>query len=99
MNGLAAANIIAVGTALLAAWSYVRLPGLAPSGFRGVLVHFVASMLALQLIPISLAAANGSPYRLFLAVMLVGLPTLTYVFLAVIWLFSFVQQMARGMVR
>jgi hypothetical protein len=99
VNGYTAASIIAIGTALIALWTYFRFPSLTPADFFRVVLHWIVSMVALHLIPPALAAANGSPRLVFLALFLVVIPLLTYMFLAMIWLMTMLQDRMRGAVR
>lgn len=98
MSGHSAVMIIAIGTALIALWTHVRFPKLAPTEFRPALLHWIAAGLAVHLIPFTLESVSG-PVKTMLALAIVGLPALTYMFLAVIWFFSVLQGMLRGATR
>jgi hypothetical protein len=98
VSGYEATMIIAIGTALIAMWTHVRFPSLAPTGFRLVLIHWIVAGAALYLIPLSLDAASGTAMTM-VALVFVGFPALTYMFLSVIWIFSFLQGMRSGATR
>lgn len=96
MSGYTAASVIIVGTAVVALWTHLRFPQLVPGDLRRIFLHWIVSGASLHLIPLALTAANGSPPRVLAAMVFVAFPTLTYMFLAVIWLISSLQQAMRG---
>lgn len=86
MTAAALIAAIAVGAALLAAWSFVRWPGVAPSTFGGAILHAVLAFAGLQLAATGLGrAASSSDAAAELALIAVVLPALTYAFLAALW--------------
>lgn len=76
----------AVGTALLAIWSFLRWPAAAPTSFKEAVLRVVVALLVLQvgggILDPSIDAA-----RSFAALVVVGIvvPVLTYAFLASLW--------------
>jgi hypothetical protein len=88
-----------VGAALLALWCVQRLPGFAPTGFRGALGHMGAAVLVLNLavpVGIVLAVESGTTLGLLLGVLGIALPPLTYVFLATLWALRVAQHTLPG---
>ena len=82
------------GAALLALWSFQRLPGFAPRGVRAALGHVGAAILVLNLaVPPAfvLAVESGSTLGLLAGVLAVALPPLAYVFLSALWAFRVAQ--------
>jgi len=77
---------LAVGTAALALWSYVRWPGAAPASIKGAVLRMVIALLLLQ---IGLGAlrvgVEAAPSLAVLVVIGAVVPVLTYAFLASIW--------------
>ncbi len=78
---------LATGGAVLALWVHVRFPDLAPSRLPWTLVHLLAAVLVLYLVPDPGSSVAGAFAAAFLGV----LPGLTYVFLASIWMLRLVQ--------
>jgi hypothetical protein len=89
---------VAVGAAAIALWLDVRFAARMPRTFGQALVHAATAMIALQLLPSILhviVAGSDSPVRKITALFVAVLPTLTYVWLASIWLLKVVQRTAR----
>jgi hypothetical protein len=88
----------AVGSAIIALWIDARAPWLAPTSFRGFAIHVVAAVVAGNVLaPVAMDAIIGNwPGSLLVAVFAVGLPAVTYSFLAAVWLIKLVTGMARG---
>ena len=79
-NGIFVVALV-TGAALLAGWTYVRFPGLAPERLGRTLLHVVVASVLLRLSP-----ALGSSLGKFALVFLVVLPALVYALLATIWM-------------
>jgi hypothetical protein len=79
-----------VGSALLAAWVAVRFPRLGPASLTWAFFHIGLTFgVGLVLGPgMALVAGDG---RVLLALFAVGLPAVTYMFLAGIWLLRVTQ--------
>ena len=74
-----------VGAALLAAWVAVRFPGLGPANLTTAFLNIGLTIcVSLVLGPAMAFVAGGGPA--LVAVFAVGLPAVTYMFLAGIWL-------------
>ena len=86
-----------VGTALLAVWSHVRWPGIAPTSLKGAILRVLLAVALLQLggsmlgVGVELAPAWG-PLMFVAAVV----PVLTYAFLASIWFMKALADQMRG---
>ena len=80
--------LFVLGCSLLAVWVAVRLPGLAPTGFRSAGVHLVIAIVAGSALAPALAVVPGLPSEPSLLVALFGvaLPVLTYMQLVGLWL-------------
>jgi hypothetical protein len=77
---------LAVGTAALAVWSYVRWPGAAPATFKGAVLRMVIAVLLLQVgLGALRAGIDAAPSLSVLVVVGAVVPVLTYAFLASIW--------------
>lgn len=85
---------VAVGAALLAAWTYARFPSWAPERLGRTVLHVVIAFVLLQLAP----GIASSPAAAFASIFLLLLPALVYAFLCTLWLLKFAQQ-ALGMSR
>ena len=85
---------VALGAALLAAWTYVRFPAWAPQRLGRTVVHVAIAFVLLQLAP----SITSSPVAAFASIFLLLLPALVYAFLCTLWLLKFAQQ-ALGMSR
>jgi hypothetical protein len=89
---------VALGAAVIALWLDVRLAARSPQTLGQVLLHAAGAFALLQLLPSILnivVAGSDSPVRKMIAVFVAVLPTLTYVWLASIWLLKVVQRAAR----
>jgi hypothetical protein len=80
-----------VASALLALWFFVRFPRLAPVGERGVTLA-LGGMLAVFAFGPQAVTIVGQPLGAVPAAFLVALPASTYIFLAVIWLMTYVKR-------
>lgn len=94
MSNEAFVAILVSGAAVLALWTHVRFPSLAPDGLPRALVHAVISIALLQLVPDS----GESVVSAFVVVFGFALPAFVYCFLAAIWLLR-VWQTAVGAAR
>ena len=76
------------GAAANAVWIALRLPRLAPSGFRWATGHLAAALLLGTALGPVLQAVPGLPgvRAVFLGLFLVALPALTYMFLVGLWI-------------
>lgn len=89
---------LAVGAGAIALWLDTRLTRLAPSTLRAVLIHVGVALVVAQLAAPGLTrliTAGGSEANAVIAVFAVGLPALTYCFLASIWLIKTAQASLR----
>jgi hypothetical protein len=89
---------LAVGAGVIALWVDARLRRFAPRELRIVMLHVGASLVVGQLaVPAltHLITAGGSQANVLVAIFAVGLPGLTYCFLASIWLIKTLQAAAR----
>jgi hypothetical protein len=85
--------LVAVGMALNAIWVHVRFPSLAPETLRATVLHMIAALATLELIPIAMRLGQASDQHLMIALVGVAFPSLTYIFLASLWLFRLLQGM------
>lgn len=89
----------AVGTALLAIWSFLRWPAAAPTSLKAAALRVLVALLVLQVgggvLDPSIDAA-----RSFAALVVVGIvvPVLTYAFLASLWFMKLCADQMRGAV-
>jgi hypothetical protein len=75
-----------IGAALLALWSYVRWPGLAPQRFVAVGAHVVGSFLGMALM-LGVITYAGQQRGVFIPLAFLALLLgLVYVFLAAVWM-------------
>lgn len=88
--------LFVLGSAALAFWVAMCRPRLAPAGFRSAGIHLVAALVVGSVLGPVLHAVPGlpSPLSLFFALFAVGLPAITYMLLAGMWL----VQLAAGQV-
>jgi hypothetical protein len=89
---------VALGAAAIALWLDVRFEARTPQTLAQAVLHAAVAVGALQLLPTILhviLAGSDSPVRKMAAVFAAVLPTLTYVWLASIWLLKVVQRAAR----
>jgi hypothetical protein len=90
---------LALGAALLALWSYVRWPDVAPKSFGRAIVFVLLAFGLLQLGTLPLDAAVGaSPGLVVLALLGVILPVLTFAFLAALWVMRLFADAIKGYV-
>jgi len=86
-----------VGTALLALWSFVRWPGIAPTTMKAAFFRLVVALLLLQIgagvlgVGVDVAPTLGP-----LLVVAAVVPVLTYAFLASIWFMKLCADQMRG---
>jgi hypothetical protein len=85
---------LTAGSALLALWLTVRLPGLSPQRAPGLTVALAALVAAFAVGP-WLVHLVGRPLGAFAAVFIVVLPACTYAFLVGLWLLGFVSRRLR----
>ena len=85
---------VALGAALLAAWTYARFPSWAPEKLGRIVLHVAIAFVILQLVP----GVAGSPAAAFATIFLLLLPALVYALLSTLWVLKFAQQ-ALGMSR
>jgi hypothetical protein len=80
--------VFLLGAGLLAAWVAVRVPRLAPQGFRGAGLHLAATVVVGALLGPVLHLVPGLPSSLSVlaALFLVALPAITYMLLVGMWL-------------
>jgi ABC-type transporter Mla maintaining outer membrane lipid asymmetry permease subunit MlaE len=89
----------AVGTALLALWSFVRWPDIAPTTMKAAFFRLVVALVLLQIgatvlgVGVDLAPTLGP-----LLVVAAVVPVLTYAFLASIWFMKLCADQMRGAV-
>jgi hypothetical protein len=76
-----------MGSAALAAWVAVRLPGLAPQSLRTATLHVVLALLVSFAMEPALHLVPGLPARASVLAALFGvaLPAVTYMFLSGLW--------------
>lgn len=86
-----------VGTAVLAVWSYLRWPGVAPTSLKGALLRVLFAVALLQaggsMLGAGVEAAPAWGPLLFVAAVV---PVLTYAFLASIWFMKVLADQMRG---
>ena len=83
------------GSLILAVWVFVRFPRQRPSTLKLAVVHVIASFVVFHLAPalIDLCGAIPSAYvAVALAVSLVVLPSLCYVYVSWLWLFTVIAK-------
>ena len=80
--------LFVLGSAALAFWVTLRLPGLAPASFRAGGLHLIAALVVGSVLGPALNAVPGLPSALSLLVALfvVALPVITYMLLVGFWL-------------
>ncbi len=88
-----------IGLGLVAAWTYVNYPRLRPSSLFLAMVHVIASFAGFALLPAllsvvlpALPARTSQPY----VVLVLLIPTLTYVLLSWVWLIARILQEIGG---
>ena len=86
-----------LGTALLAVWSFVRWPSIAPSSLKGAMFRVLVALVLLHaggsLLGAGVDAAPTWGALLFVAAVV---PVLTYAFLASIWFMKALADQIRG---
>jgi hypothetical protein len=89
----------AAASALIALWLDHRAPRLAPSSLRAIFVHVAGAFVVAQFVaPLLMdAMIDGSSSSVLVAIFVVGLPAVTYSFLAALWLIKLLAGMARGL--
>jgi hypothetical protein len=89
-------TILTIGAALLAAWGIARFPDRGPRGIGRSFVHLVIAFALAAFVPygIEYAGEIAGSNALVVATLLVILPALLYMFLATLWLFRALQDMA-----
>ena len=91
--------LVAIGMALNALWVHVRFPSLAPETLRAAVLHLIAALALLELVPIAMRLGLESDQTLLIALVGVAFPALTYIFLASLWLFRLFQGMMSRSIR
>ena len=88
--------LFVLGSATLAFWVAICRPKLAPASFRSGGIHVVAALVVGTILGPVMHAVPGLPsaLSLFVALFAVGLPAITYMMLAGMWL----VQLAAGQV-
>ena len=90
---------LALGAALLALWSYVRWPSIAPRSFRRAIVLVLLAFGLLQVGTVPLGAASGTSTMLAVfAVVGVIVPALTFTFLTALWVMRLFAESLKGYV-
>ncbi len=87
------------GSVILAIWVFVRFPRLRPSTLKLAVVHVIASFAVFHLAPalIDLCGVVPSPYvAVTLAVCLVLVPGLCYLYVSWIWLLGVIAKHLSG---
>lgn len=88
------------GTMVLAIWAYVRFPRLRPATVAGAIAHVAVSFAAFHLTPYLLDACGRifpAPLAAVVAVAIVVVPTLSYIYLSWVWLIARIaQNLSRG---
>jgi hypothetical protein len=77
--------LLVLGAALLAAWTLVRFDRSGPRTVGGALLAKGVALLLLLAVPSLVDAAVGLPDSRLVVVFAIGLPALTYFFLAAGW--------------
>jgi hypothetical protein len=78
--------VLAAGAALLAMWTHVRFPSLAPERIGRTVMHSVGAFVLLKL-----AAGAPSEASVLVPLFLLVLPALVYALLCVIWVILHAQ--------
>jgi hypothetical protein len=90
---------VAVGTALVAAWTHVRFPALAPRTMGGTGLHLLGSLLLLRLVAVSMTSAPPTAAARLALFVGLGFPALIYLFLAALWTIQLFQRLMSGAMR
>lgn len=100
MNGQVFTTSMYAGSILLAIWVYVNIPRLRPATLGGAVAHIVGSFAAFQFVPYLFDAfAHILPAPLFalVAVAVVVVPALCYIYVSWLWLIGRIfQHLSRG---
>ena len=86
MSGNVAALALIVGAAMLAVWVDVRFPRLSPGSFKGVGLHMICSMVAVELGMRVLGATPREEAAVLAALFGAALPATIYLLLSALWL-------------
>jgi len=80
--------VFVLGSGLLAAWTALRLPKLAPTSYRGATAHLVATLIVGAVLTPLLHAVPGLPSEVSVlaALFLVALPAIVYMLLVGMWI-------------
>lgn len=79
-----------VGAAALATWCYVRFEGRAPRSMSAVILHAVVAWVVLRA-ACAVLGFTAEPGATALALFVVMLPALVYVFLASLWVLTMLR--------
>lgn len=86
-----------VGTALLALWSFVRWPDIAPTTMKSAFFRLVVALVLLQLGASFLGAGvDAAPALGPVLIVAAVVPVLTYAFLASLWFMKVLADQMRG---
>jgi uncharacterized transporter YbjL len=86
-----------IGTALLAAWTFVRWPAIAPTSLKAAVVRVFLALALLQAGGTLLGAGvDARPAWAPLLFVVAVVPVLTYAFLASIWFMKVLADRMRG---
>jgi hypothetical protein len=77
--------LLVLGSALLAAWTMVRFERRGPRSIAGAFLAKIAAFALLLALPSLVDQASGMPDAKLVIALLIGLPILTYFFLAAAW--------------
>ncbi len=84
--------VVVAGAALLALWTDVRFPALAPSELRAALVRVIVALALGQLVPPAMVFALERGVSPAATVLTLALPALVLFFLAALWLMRVLQE-------
>jgi hypothetical protein len=89
---------LTVGSALIALWTDQRFPSLTPRGLMRGLLYVCAAGIALAVMgPIATdILAAPSPARVLVTLFAIALPTLTFAFLAALWMIKLALRSLAG---
>jgi hypothetical protein len=88
--------LFTIGAALLATWTVARFPQRGPRGIGRAFVHVVIAFTLAAFVPSGIALADhlGWMNQILVATLFMVLPALLYMFLATLWLFRALQEVA-----
>jgi hypothetical protein len=92
-------TFLALGAGALALWVQARFPRLAPSDWRAVFGHLLASVLVIEFPMVrgmQLVLENENSATFTLAAVGIALPAITYLLLSSLWLMRCAQQLLPG---